>query len=70
MACADRRPDLGRCDPRPAGALRLEEAALPHVHVLENQALILERVRFLVTTGWTDYTSTGDVEAATRTAWE
>ncbi|MEW5506005.1 metallophosphoesterase family protein [Pseudomonas antarctica] len=49
---------------------KMKEAALPHVHVLENEVLILDRTRFLVTTGWTDYSSTGDVEAATRTAWE
>jgi len=49
---------------------KMQEAALPHVHVLENQALILDQVRFLVTTGWTDYSSTGDVAAATRTARE
>ena len=49
---------------------KMKEAALPHVHVLENQALILDQVRFLVTTGWTDYSSTGDIQAATRTATE
>jgi len=49
---------------------KMKEAALPHVHVLENQTLILDQVRFLVTTGWTDYTSTGDVQAATRIAAE
>jgi predicted phosphodiesterase len=50
--------------------LKMKEAALPHVHVLENEVLILDQTRFLVTTGWTDYTSTGDVQAAIRTAWE
>lgn len=49
---------------------KMKEAALPHVHVLENEALILDQTRFLVTTGWTDYASTGDVEAAARTARE
>jgi predicted phosphodiesterase len=49
---------------------KMKEAALPHVHVLENQTLIQDQVRFLVTTGWTDYTSTGDVQAATRIAAE
>ncbi len=49
---------------------KMKEAALPHVHVLENEALIVDQTRFLVTTGWTDYTSTGDVEAAARTARE
>jgi predicted phosphodiesterase len=49
---------------------KMKEAALPHVHVLENQALVLDQVRFLVTTGWTDYSSTGDIQAAIRTAQE
>ena len=49
---------------------KMKEAALPHVHVLENEDLILDQTRFLVTTGWTDYSSTGDVQAATRTALE
>lgn len=49
---------------------KMQKAAFPHVHVLENEVLILDQTRFLVTTGWTDYTSTGDVGAATRTAWE
>lgn len=49
---------------------KMKEAAAPHVHVLENQALILDQVRFLVTTGWTDYSSTGDVQSAIRTAAE
>jgi predicted phosphodiesterase len=49
---------------------KMKEAALPHVHVLENQALILDQVRFLVTTGWTDYSLTGDIHAAIRTAQE
>lgn len=49
---------------------KMKEAALPHVHVLENEVLILGRTRFLVTTAWTDYSSTGDVVAAKRIAWE
>lgn len=49
---------------------KMKGAALPHVHVLENEVLILGEIRFLVTTGWTDYTSTGDAEVAIRTAWE
>lgn len=49
---------------------KMKDAALPHVHVLENEVLILDGTRFLVTTGWTDYTSTGDVQAATRMAAE
>lgn len=49
---------------------KMQEAAAPHVHVLENEALILNQTRFLVTTAWTDYSSTGDVVAAKRIAWE
>ncbi|RON55930.1 metallophosphoesterase [Pseudomonas frederiksbergensis] len=49
---------------------KMKEAAAPHVHVLENEALILNQTRFLATTAWTDYSSTGDVVAAKRVAWE
>lgn len=49
---------------------KMKEAAAPHVHVLENETLILDQTRFLVTTAWTDYSSTGDVVAAKRAAWE
>jgi len=46
---------------------KMREAAAPHVHVLENQVWIKNEIRFLVTTGWTDFTSTGDKLAATMT---
>lgn len=49
---------------------KMKEAALPHVHVLENEVLILDQTRFLVTTAWTDYSSTGNVVVAKRVAWE
>lgn len=49
---------------------KMKNAALPHVHVLENEMLILDGTRFLVTTAWTDYSSTGDVVAAKRVAWD
>ena len=49
---------------------KMRNAAAPHVHVLENEALILDQTRFLVTTAWTDYSSTGDVVAAKRIAWD
>ncbi|PMX02305.1 MULTISPECIES: metallophosphoesterase [Pseudomonas] len=43
---------------------KMREAAAPHVHVLENQVWICNQTRFLVTTAWTDFSSTGDpVEA-------
>lgn len=44
---------------------KMKDAAMPHVHVLENEVLTLDQTRFLVTTGWTDFSSTGDVMAAT-----
>ena len=49
---------------------KMKDAALPHVHVLENEMLILNDTRFLVTTAWTDYSATGDVVAAKRVAWD
>ncbi|QXH59329.1 metallophosphoesterase family protein [Pseudomonas azerbaijanorientalis] len=49
---------------------KMKEAAAPHVHVLENETLILNQTRYLATTAWTDYSSTGDVVAAKRAAWE
>lgn len=49
---------------------QMKDVAMPHVHVLENEVLILDQTRFLVTTAWTDYSSTGDVVAAKRVAWE
>ena len=49
---------------------KMKEAAAPHVHVLENESLILNQTRFLVTTAWTDYSSTGVADAAKRVAWE
>jgi predicted phosphodiesterase len=43
---------------------KMREAAAPHVHVLENQTWICNQTRFLITTAWTDFSSTGDsVEA-------
>lgn len=38
--------------------------AAPHVHVLENETFVCQNVRFLGATGWTDFTSSGDVSAA------
>ncbi|WP_367394007.1 metallophosphoesterase [Pseudomonas sp. X4] len=45
---------------------QMQEAASPHVHVLNNACYVLDGVRFLLTTGWTDFTSTGDRPAAMR----
>jgi predicted phosphodiesterase len=49
---------------------KMKEAAMPHVHVLENEVLNLDQTRFLVTTAWTDYSSTGDTVGSKRAAWE
>jgi predicted phosphodiesterase len=49
---------------------KMKDAAMSHVHVLENEVLILDQTRFLVTTGWTDFSSTGDVVAATMMCGE
>ena len=46
---------------------KMQDAAAPHVHVLENQVWIRNGVRFLVTTAWTDFTSTGDKVVASMT---
>ena len=49
---------------------KMKEVALPHVHVLENETFIWHQTRFLCATGWTDFSATGDIGAATRIAWE
>ena len=43
---------------------KMRESAAPHVHVLENQVWICNQTRFLVTTSWTDFSSTGDTVEA------
>jgi predicted phosphodiesterase len=47
---------------------KMREKALPHVHVLENDEVVIDGVRFLGTTGWTDFYSTDNVTAALHTA--
>lgn len=49
---------------------KMKEAALAHVHVLENEVFIWNQTRFLCATSWTDFSSTGNVVAATQTAWD
>lgn len=49
---------------------KMRNLAAPHVHFLENEVFVWQQTRFLGTTGWTDFTSTGDVVAGTRTAWD
>ena len=47
---------------------KMREKALPHVHVLENDEVVIDGERFLGTTGWTDFYSTDNVTAAFHTA--
>lgn len=47
---------------------KMQDAAAGHVHILENEALILGDVRILGTTAWTDFTSTGNWVAASSAA--
>lgn len=49
---------------------KMKAAAAPHVHILENEALVLGNTRFLGTTSWTDFTSSGDHFLAARLARE
>ncbi|HDS1792741.1 metallophosphoesterase family protein [Pseudomonas putida] len=49
---------------------KMREAAAEHVHVLENQSLIIGDTRFLVGTAWTDFTSTGDYRVAMQLCGE
>lgn len=47
---------------------KMQDAAAGHVHVLENESLILGDVRILGSTAWTDFTSTGNWVAASSAA--
>lgn len=47
---------------------KMREAAPRHVHVLENDRLVIGNIRILGTTAWTDFTATGDQVAASRMA--
>ncbi len=52
------------------GTLRkMKQAASSNVHVLENETFIREETRFLCSTAWTDFSSSGDQIAATKMAW-
>ncbi|WP_353231999.1 metallophosphoesterase [Pseudomonas helleri] len=46
---------------------KMRAVAAPHVRVMENESVTIGGVRFLVATGWTDFSSTGDVTAASMT---
>lgn len=47
---------------------KMKAAAAAHVHVLENECWVWNGIRFLGATGWTNFTTTGNVVAATRAA--
>jgi predicted phosphodiesterase len=49
---------------------KMREAASGHVHVLENDTLVLDGFRILGTTAWTDFSATGDQVAAANMAWQ
>lgn len=49
---------------------KMRDAAAEHVHILDNQIIIIGSTRFLVATAWTDYTATGDYKAAMRVCAE
>lgn len=49
---------------------KMKEAALPHVHVLENEVFVWNQTRFLCATAWTDFSATGNAVAAAQTALE
>lgn len=49
---------------------KMKDAAAGHVHVLENETLVLGDVRILGTTAWTDFSTTGDQVAASSMARE
>lgn len=49
---------------------KMRDAAAEHVHILDNQTLIIGDTRFLVATAWTDFTATGDYRAAMRVCAE
>ena len=46
--------------------IKMRDATAHHVHVMNNQSLVIDDTRFLVTTAWTDFTSTWDYKAAIR----
>lgn len=47
---------------------KMREVAKSHVHILENQSLIINNTRVLGTTAWTDFCATGDQVAAASQA--
>lgn len=47
---------------------KMKEQASANVHVLENEIFVWKQTRFLCTTSWTDFSSTGNVAAAIQVA--
>ena len=47
---------------------KMRDVASAHVHVMDNQTWVWGRTRFLCATAWTDFSATGDVVAAAKTA--
>lgn len=50
--------------------IKMREAAQQHVHVLENECIVIGDTRFLIATAWTDFTSTGNYKVAMQLCWE
>ncbi|MDQ3200632.1 MAG: metallophosphoesterase family protein [Pseudomonadota bacterium] len=49
---------------------KMKEAALLHVHILENEVFVWNQTRFLCATAWTDFSATGNAVTAAQTALE
>ena len=49
---------------------KMKAAAQKHVHVLDNQCIVIGDTRFLVATAWTDFSSTGNYKVAMSLCWE
>ena len=49
---------------------KMRDVASAHVQVMDNQTWVWKCTRFLCATAWTDFSTTGDVVAATHTAGE
>lgn len=47
---------------------KMQLAAAPHVHLLENQAFVWEGIRFLGSTAWTNFSLSGDPVTAAHDA--
>lgn len=50
--------------------VKMKNAAAEHVHLLENESFVYKGIRFLGSTCWTDFSSTGNLKAAAYDASE